>query len=315
MHILRTVLLVTFSSLAHGRVVDLDWSTSSDLFDHGLHTATIFARLNDLLRFQCTTTRSNFEIHLVSSASDALKCSIQDSKPIGFCGPKTGDPRLVLRSFSLVPNQPTFSTNKTYYFIAMGKNSQNENNRELCERYGMRMRLIVMERDSTQQLTRLFENTQSLFNRERSDSLAREEIQSLPLSGTTAQPTELDNQSIRGKHALRQTHHHIQTTSSKPASKGSWSNPTYYVASSNNADEFNLDDRGRIYSIDNKEIGQRQPVVLPYDPNGRPGEFGLEFEIGYEDPTNHSSQLSKISFVVLILQFVLLQRLIDAIRL
>jgi hypothetical protein len=51
---------------------------------------------------------------------DALSCLVGPAEPthlIGFCGPNTSDPRLALRSFALMPNQPTFQVGEIYYFV------------------------------------------------------------------------------------------------------------------------------------------------------------------------------------------------------
>jgi hypothetical protein len=50
---------------------------------------------------------------------DALNCQVrsESSQLVGFCGPNTSDPRLALRPFALVPNQPTFQTGEVYYFV------------------------------------------------------------------------------------------------------------------------------------------------------------------------------------------------------
>ncbi|KAI6221813.1 hypothetical protein M3Y99_01537000 [Aphelenchoides fujianensis] len=157
----------------------------------------------------------------------------------------------------------------------------------------MRMRMVVVERDSTQDTNRVFESTQTLFNRERADSFKQNEIHSLPLSGATEQPAELDNQSIRGKHALRQTNHqHPPHTPARPTARVPWTNPTYFIAPP--AGESEPKGRGRVYTVDGKEAEERPPVVMPYDPNARPGDFGLDFEIGYEDQTSGSGRRGKL---------------------
>ncbi|KAI6225258.1 hypothetical protein M3Y99_01362600 [Aphelenchoides fujianensis] len=298
--------LIAFVGRSAGRVHDLDWSTTSSLFDHGFHTATVFARLNDLLRFRCSSTRINFEIHLVTNPMDALTCAIHGtSTPIGFCGPKTSDPRLALRSISLVPNQPTFLANRTYFFLGepafrlpnrtaipvgscallppFGRNAQNEPTHELCERYGMRMKMVVVERDSTQDMNRVFESTQT------------------------------DNQSIRGKHALRQTNHqHPSHSPARPTARIPWTNPTYFIAPP--AGESERSGPGRVYTVDGKEAEEKQPVVMPYDPNARPGDFGLDFEIGYEDQTSGSERQGNVPSCPSFAHSFLLPRFIDAVR-
>lgn len=45
---------------------------------------------------------------------------------------------------------------------AVGKNAHGENSHDLCERYGMRMRMVVMERDVDYDLNRMSENTNAV---------------------------------------------------------------------------------------------------------------------------------------------------------
>lgn len=113
-----------------------------------------------------------------------------------------------------------------------------------------------------------------------------------------------DNQSFRPKHALRRTHEHaeVEAAGAKVNPRAdTWSSSHYQLGLAANEDEdFNHSGRGRMYAVDHHKIGSTPPVVMPYDPSGRPGDFGFDFEVGYED-ANSSCTRSPLDVRLLVM--------------
>ncbi|CAD5226656.1 unnamed protein product [Bursaphelenchus xylophilus] len=244
-------------------MISVDWSPSSDLFDNGIHIRTIFVRLNDLLKFRCPNGLS-LQIHLMNSL-DALECRFQNDKSaIGFCSPETTDPRLVIRKFSPMPDQPLFQEKEAYYFAAATNDTFGRLNDGLCRKVGMRLRIFVLPKDAVGSDLPVMDLTRSLWLREQiKESEGKEMIEASTAFTTTT-------------HSVRRIHH-MKPPKRDPTHR---SQPTRHITAESNPDGLKYDVGER--KITTNEITEFSHLGSLPNPlaNHLPQ---LEFEVGYED--------------------------------
>ncbi|CAD5219050.1 unnamed protein product [Bursaphelenchus okinawaensis] len=278
-------LLLVISPLGYGKMINVDWSPNSDLFDNGVHIRTIFVRLNDLLKFKCPHGLS-LQIHLMQPI-DALECRFKTEKSaIGFCSPDTTDPRFVIRKFSPMPDQPLFQEGETYYFAAATNDTSGRLNDGLCRKVGMRLRIFVLPRDAIGSDLPVMDLTRSLWLREQIKEPDVEE----PHRETSTAPTT----TTTTVHTIRRIHH-------KPIKDiPRRHQPTRHITT---------DSEGIKYDVTEKKTGGVPEFShLGTLPNPLANHLPqLEFEVGYEDVSSSANSLyANLSIMLLLLLRILL---------
>ncbi|KAI6175057.1 hypothetical protein M3Y97_00989700 [Aphelenchoides bicaudatus] len=233
---------------------------------------------------------------------DALGCLIGESEPthlIGFCGPNTSDPRLALRSFSLMPNQPTFEAGEAYYFVAVGNSSDKKFSSHLCENLGMRIRIHVMAKNADIQVERVEEDTKKLLAREQQKAdleLVHEYNRQIHLGriridskaddkGERSRESYEDNQSTPDKHLRRKT----DDTELDYSGRGKLNGQRH------NGHQI----RHHSKPADTDPPLQFRPIAS--DPYSLPSRtIGYDYVIGYEETSGATSLMFHIGFAFLL---------------
>lgn len=147
--------LLFLQPTAHSVTLDLNWISTNPAFENAPRSWQKEVRINDRIRFLCSTDGKEFSsIHRVDEKS-ALLCRLPGSfknTVVGTCTKANDSVILRLRETPMLPNELSYKPDQNYFFISTSTGTADglENSEGgLCRSHNMRLKLHVKPRAPT----------------------------------------------------------------------------------------------------------------------------------------------------------------------